>query len=146
MFKLSYTPGESEKESASNAYVLTLMTVMVGLPFPVINLLACVGFYFLQRNKTPFTRFHALQAILSQVPIIIMNSGGIFWTVHIIFHKTPVTNSYIAYIITIVIFNIIDIVYNIIAAVKARKGLIYSYSFFGPLTWVIVHKKSDQYV
>ncbi len=145
MFTLTYTPSETERESASNIYILTLMTVMLGLPFPILNLFACIGFYFLQKNKTPFTKFHGLQAITSQVPIILMNSAGIFWTLRVLFHNTPISNEYIAYIITIVIFNITDVVYNIIAAIKARKGLIYSYSFFGLLSWMSIKDKSDPY-
>ena len=146
MYTLSYSPSETEKENASNIYILTLMTVILGLPFPILNLFACIGFYFLQRNKTPFTKFHGLQAITSQVPIILMNSGGIFWTLRLLFHKTSISNEYIAYIITILIFNIIDVVYNIIAAMKARKGFIYIYSFFGPLSWMIIKDKSNPYV
>ena len=146
MYDLPYTPSETERENASNAYLLTLMTVMVGLPFPVINLFACIGFYFLQKNKAPFVKFHTLQAITSQVPIILMNSGGIFWTIHILFYNYAFTNNYIAYVITIVTFNIIDIVYNIIGAIKARKGLLYSYSLFGPISWSLIKIKTNPYV
>jgi uncharacterized membrane protein len=146
MFELSYTLSDSEKETASNAYILTLMTVMLGLPFPILNLFACIGFYFLLGKKTPFTKFHSLQAITSQVPVILMNSAGIFWTISILFHRAVITNDFISYIITIAIFNIIDITYNIIAAMKARKGLLYAYSLFGPLSWMLVKDKSNPYV
>jgi Zn-dependent protease with chaperone function len=132
---------ESELNQASNAYLLTLMAVMVGLPLPVLNLIACIGFYFLLRPKSQFTKFHVLQAITSQVPIIIMNSTGLFWTLGVFFKGFNVSNLYISYIITIAVFNVVDIVYNIIAAIKARKGYLYSYSFFGPLSALIVNEE-----
>jgi len=146
MYELSYIPSESEKENASNAYIITMMTVTLGLPFPVLNLFACIGFYFLIRKKTPFTKFHSLQAITSQVPIILMNSGAIIWTVSILFHRAFISNDFISYIITVVIFNAIDIAYNIIAAMKARKGLMYSYALFGPLSWMLIKDKSNPHV
>ena len=34
------TPCEDEKERASNCYVMSLVAVMIGLPMPIINLLA----------------------------------------------------------------------------------------------------------
>lgn len=146
MFELSYSPAESEKENASNAYIITIMTVTLGLPFPILNLFACIGFYFLLRKKTPFTKFHALQAVISQIPVILMNTVGIIWALSILFHRAIISNAFIAYIITIIFFNIIDIIYNIIAAMKARKGLIYSYSLFGPISWILTKEKSNPYV
>jgi uncharacterized membrane protein len=144
MITLTYTPSETEKENASHAYILTLMTVLAGLPFPVINLFACIGFYFLLRKRTPFVKFHALQAILSQIPVIIMNSGAVIWTFGILFRHSPLSNTYISYIITVILFNSIDIFYNIIAAIKARNGFIYSYALFGPLAWYITTQKEQK--
>ena len=146
MYELSYIPSENEKENASNAYIITMMTVTLGLPFPVLNLFACIGFYFLIRKKTPFTRFHSLQAITSQVPVILMNSAAVIWIISILFHKAAINNNFISYIITVVIFNVIDITYNIIAAMKARKGLLYSYALFGPLSWMLIKDKSNPHV
>ena len=143
MYELSYIPTESEKENASNAYIITMMTVTLGLPFPILNLFACIGFYFLIRKKTPFTKFHSLQAITSQVPVILMNSAAIIWIISILFQKAAISNEFISYVITVAIFNVIDIAYNIVAAMKARKGLLYSYALFGPLSWMLVKNKTN---
>ena len=35
-----YKPAEHELEAASNSYLMSLLAVMAGLPFPIINLLA----------------------------------------------------------------------------------------------------------
>jgi uncharacterized Tic20 family protein len=143
MYELSYMPTESEKENASNAYIITMMTVTLGLPFPILNLFACIGFYFLIQKKTPFTKFHSLQAITSQVPVILMNSAAIIWIIRILFQKAAISNEFISYVITVAIFNVIDIAYNIVAAMKARKGLLYSYALFGPLSWMLIKNKSN---
>lgn len=130
-----------EREEASNGYVLTLMTVMVGLPFPIINLIACMLYFFLIKSKSPFVRFHAFQAMTSQAFIIVMNSIALTWTLKVIFTEQDVTNLYLGYIITIVIFNLGDYIINIIAAVKARKGKMMVFTFFGTMAYMIYMKK-----
>lgn len=132
---------ERQREEASNYYLLTLMTVMVGLPFPIINLIACLLYFFNTRSKSAFVKFHAFQAITSQIPIIIMNSISLFWTIHIIFYDYLFTNLYVGYIITVIIFNLVDYFYNIVAAIKARRGQLYMFTFFGTLSYMIYKNK-----
>ena len=74
------TPYEDEKERASNCYVMSLVAVMIGLPMPIINLLATGIFYLMSRRGTFFVRWNALQALVSQVPLFIMNNILFWWT------------------------------------------------------------------
>jgi hypothetical protein len=61
-----------------------------------------------------------------------------YWTLIIIFGAHQVTNNYIAYMITIIISNIVDFIATIYAAVETRKGRHVSWWFFGPLTDILV--------
>ena len=38
--KFNYEPLEHEFEKASNSYLMSLMAIIVGLPLPIINLIA----------------------------------------------------------------------------------------------------------
>ena len=49
-----YKPAEHELEAASNSYLMSLLAVMAGLPFPIINLLATAVFYLANRHRTYF--------------------------------------------------------------------------------------------
>lgn len=131
---------EREMESASTAYLLTLMVVMVGLPLPIINLIACIGYYFSIKTKSFFVRFHAMQAMTSQAFIIIMNSVAVSWTLKIIFSDTHYSKIYVGYVATVVLFNLADYVANIIAATKARKGKMFQFFFFGTLSYLLTKK------
>jgi Zn-dependent protease with chaperone function len=138
---------EREREAASHAWVMSLMTVMIGLPFPILNLVSCLLFYILLPNKTRFIRFHALQAVTSQSLIIIINSVGLSWAVSIFFGKNLVTDEFVAYIIAAVIFNITDYIYNILAVLKAKRGELYRFTFFGTLSyWIYYVDKQDNKV
>ncbi|HLB01317.1 MAG TPA: hypothetical protein VJO14_08025, partial [Bacteroidota bacterium] len=69
----SYRPDDYESEKASNSYLMSVVAVMAGLPFPVVNLLATAFFYAANRRARYFVRWHCMQALLSQVAMLAMN-------------------------------------------------------------------------
>ncbi|MFZ6012621.1 MAG: hypothetical protein ACOYXT_19915 [Bacteroidota bacterium] len=133
----AYKPDEYECERASNSYLMSLVAVIAGLPLPIVNLLATAFFYVGNRKGTYFVRWHCMQALLSQLLVLVMNSAGFYWTLSIIFGDNIVTNDYIAYMITIVLFNLIEFGATVYAAVNVRKGKHVSFWFFGLLTETI---------
>jgi uncharacterized membrane protein len=132
--QFSYLPDDYEAEKASNGYLMSVVALMVGLPLPVINLIATVMFYLGNRKATHFVRWHCTQALLAQALTLVMNAAGVYWTLSIVFGDHVVTNRYIGYIITIVLFNLIEFVATIYAAIRTRKGQHVVWWLFGPLT------------
>ncbi len=132
--KFEYEPGEHEAEKASNSYLMSLIAVIAGLPFPIINLLATLIFWFGNRKGTYFVRWHCIQALLSQASLLVMNSVGFWWTVSVLFGNEPITNSYIAYLITVFLFNLTDFIGTIYSAIQTRKGEHIVWWFYGDLT------------
>lgn len=132
--KFGYLPGEHETEKASNSYLMSLVALLAGLPFPVINLLATVFFYLANRKSTYFVRWHCTQALLSQLSLLLMNSYGFWWTVSVIFSDETISNGYIAYMLTIFLFNIVEFVVTIYTAIQTRKGIHVEWWFYGNLT------------
>ncbi len=129
-----YVPNDYENERASNSYLMSTIAVIVGLPLPIINLIATSIFYLNNRSSTFFVRWHCLQALLSQVLVVIVNSVGFSWTMTIIFGDNSISNRYIAYITTLIVFNLFEFIATIYAAIKTRKGKHVEFWFFGPLT------------
>lgn len=113
---------EGEAEKASNAYLMSLIAIIAGLPLPIVNLIATVIFYLGNRKGTYFIRWHCLQALLSQLSLLFANSYGFWWTIYIIFGSEHISNTYFAYIITLIIFNVVEFVSTIYTAVQTRKG------------------------
>jgi len=135
--RFDYKPGEHEAEKASNSYVMSLVALIAGLPIPIINLVATIGFYLGNRKGTFFVRWHCTQALLSQFSLLLMNSFGFWWTMSIIFDTELATNNYIAYIISIIIFNLTELVVTIYTAINTRKGIHVEWWFYGSLTNLI---------
>ncbi|WP_345030141.1 DUF4870 domain-containing protein [Ravibacter arvi] len=129
-----YPPGEHEREKASNSYLMSLIALIAGLPLPIVNLIATFIFYLGNRKGTYFVRWHCTQALLSQLSLLFMNSYGFWWTVSILFWDKGVSNDYIAYILTAVLFNLADFVATIYTAIETRKGNHVAWLFYGDLT------------
>ncbi len=132
-----YEPGEHEAEKASNSYLMSLIAVIAGLPLPIINLAATFIFYLGNRKATYFVRWHCTQALLSQFSLLFINSAGFWWTISIIFSDEKVTTNYIAYIITLLLFNLSEFIATIYTAIKTRKGIHVEWWFYGTLTNII---------
>lgn len=129
--------GEHEAERASNSYLMSLIALIGGLPFPIINLIATLIFYLGNRKATFFVRWHCTQALVSQFSLLMMNSFGFWWTISIIFGSESVTNKYIAYIISIFVFNLFEFIVTIYTAINTRKGIHVEWWFYGGLTNLI---------
>ncbi|NOQ26395.1 MAG: hypothetical protein GQ564_13640 [Bacteroidales bacterium] len=132
-----YEPGEHEAEKASNSYLMSLIALIAGLPLPIVNLFATLFFYIGNRKGSFFVRWHCTQALLSQLSMLIMNSFGFWWTISIIFTEETLSNRFIAYIITVFLFNLTEFIATIYTAINTRKGLHVEWWFYGNLTNLI---------
>ena len=137
VLKFKYVPGEHESEKASNSYLMSLIALIAGLPLPIINLIATGVFYLGNRKGTYFVRWHCTQALLSQLSLLFINSFGFWWTMSIIFGGETITSNYIAYLITAIIFNLIEFIATIYTAIQTRKGIHVEWWFYGNLTNLI---------
>lgn len=127
-------PQETEKEQASNCYIMSLIAVMIGLPMPIINLAATALFYLMSRRSGFYVRWNAIQALVSQIPLFIMNNILFWWSVRILFCFTDLSSEYIAYFITVNIYNIYDFVETVRSAVNTRKGKIHRWYLYSTIT------------
>lgn len=132
-----YKPNDNEAEKASNGYLMSLIAIIAGLPLPIINLIATFIFYLGNRKGSYFVRWHCTQTLISQFTVLIMNSVGFSWTMSILFGDNSMSNRYMAYIITIFVFNLVEFIVTIAAAVKVRKGQHVHWWFWGTLTDLI---------
>ena len=119
---ITYHPSDSEREKAANSYLMSLMAAMVGLPLPIVNMLATIIFYLANRKRTYYVRWHCTQALISQIPLYFTNTVLFWWTVRLLLGYESLTSFYFAYLFTVVLFNVIDYIATIYSAVKVRKG------------------------
>jgi hypothetical protein len=136
--KFINTPAEEEAEKASNSYLMSLIAFIGGLPLPIINLIATLIFYAGNRSSTKFVKWHCTQALLSQLMALPLNSACFWWTLSILFTREELSSNYIAYLLTVIIFNGIEFIATMHTAIAVRKGKHVEWWFVGGLTNLIV--------
>jgi uncharacterized Tic20 family protein len=129
-----------EKEDAMGAYFMMFAALAAGLPLPVINLIAALIYYYVNRRKSPFVHFHSLQSLISQLPTSILNIIAVFWTVRIFITEGDFTRNFFGYLIMVGIANLIYIAFSIVGAVYARKGRMFYFLLFGPLSYKVAFR------
>ena len=135
---------EREKEDAMGAYLMMFASLATSLPLPVINLIAAVVYYYVNRKKSRFIHFNCLQSLLSQLPTTLVNWILLYWALQIFFFENYEVNDYFyAYLGFSVLANLIYFVYSIVAAVRARKGVFMYFILFGPYAYQQVYSKKD---
>ncbi|MFY0643112.1 MAG: DUF4870 domain-containing protein [Bacteroidia bacterium] len=129
-----------EREDAMGGYLMMFASFAVGLPLPIINLIAAVIYYFTNRGKSRFVDFHVTQSLFSQLPTTLMNAVLVGWTIRTFYYEIAFTDMYKGYLVMVVLANIIYLIFSIIAAVRARRGQFYYFIFFGPWAYHLCFK------
>lgn len=136
-----------EKEDAMGAYLMMFASIGAGLPLPIINLIAAVIYYYINQSKSRFVRFHALQSLISQFPTSLINAVGVIWASQIyIFDNLEFTDTFKGYLAMIAVANFLYFIFSLVGAVKARKGEMYYFLFFGKLCYHRIYRVKPEEV
>jgi uncharacterized Tic20 family protein len=127
---------EREKEDAMAAYLMMFASLAIGLPIPLFNLIASFVYYVVNRKTSPFVGFHALQSLLSHLPVVFVNAGLVAWIIVAIVGPAGFAGGFFGYLLFAVLLNLAYIVISIIALVHARKGRFYYMPFFGRVSFL----------
>ena len=128
------------REDAMGAYLMMFATAALGLPLPILNLVAAIVYYYVNRDKGKFVQFHMLQSLYSQIPVTLLNSGLVAWTIVNFVRDFDFTSNYWGYLIMTGVAGLVYFIFSIVGAVKARKGLFYYFVFFGKIAYHQVYR------
>ena len=136
---------EREKEDAMGAYLMMFASLATSLPLPIINLIAAVIYYYINRKKGRFIHFNCLQSLFSQLPTTLVNWGLLYWGLQIFFFDNYELSDYFyAYLGFSIIANLVYFIFSLGAAVRARKGIFMYFIFFGPYAYQKVYAKRNR--
>lgn len=125
-----------DKEDAMGGYFMMFASLAAGLPLPIINLVAAIIYYALNKKNSRFVHFHSLQSLLSQLPTSLLNAAAVIWASQIwIFENIEYSDVFKGYLIGTLIANLLYIIFSIVAAIQARKGRFFYFLFFGKLSF-----------
>jgi len=125
-----------EKDDAMGGYLMMFAALAVGLPLPIINLIASIVYYYTNKTNSRFVRFHTYQAMISQLPLTLLNAICVAWALRI-FVATSwyITPEFTGYAMMLAVANLVYIIFGIISAIKASKGRMYYYWIFGRMAY-----------
>jgi uncharacterized Tic20 family protein len=134
---------ERDREDAMGAYLMMFAAVAVSLPLPIINLVAAIIYYYVNRTKSRYIHFHCHQSLISQIPTTLLNWGLLFYAIKIWLLKDWQFDEYfVTYMGLVITTNIVYTVFSLIAAINARKGKMYYFIFFGKSSYNAVFNRS----
>jgi hypothetical protein len=132
---------ERDREDAMGAYLMMFAAVAVSLPLPIINLVAAIIYYYVNRTKSRYIHCH--QSLISQIPTTLLNWGLLFYAIKIWLLKDWQFDEYfVTYMGLVITTNIVYTVFSLIAAINARKGKMYYFIFFGKSSYNAVFNRS----
>ncbi len=138
MTVLEYAQREQDAEQASNVYIMSLITFAAGLPLPIINVISTIIFFIGSRRESAFVRWHCMQALLTELITLPLNSIAFWWTVNLVLFEAQITNSYLVYVFLVILLNIVELVAAISAAIRVRKH--------HDVRWILVSDIADMLV
>src|SRR5271169_338617 len=122
---------ERDKEDAMGAYLMMFASLAIGLPIPLVNLIASVIYFLVNRKNSLFAAFHSLQALLTHIPVVLLNAGMVGWLIGNLVVKAGFAPGFFWYLIFTILANLTYIVWSTVALVRARKGRFIYFSLVG---------------
>lgn len=128
---------QREKDDAMASYLMMFASWAVGLPLPLVNLVASFVYYAVNRKSSKFVAFHALQSLASQVPVSLLNAGVVGWGIGLLVKGGAAGGlwPFLGYVFFTAAANILYLAFSIVALVHANKGRFYYLPFFGRLAF-----------
>ena len=124
-----------EKEDAMGAYLMMFAAWGAGLPLPLLNLVAAIIYFFVNKKTSRFVSFHAYQSLLTQIPVSLLNAGAIAWALRTAITEREFTDYFWAFLIFVGVWNLIYMVLSIVACTWARRGRFYYFWVFGRIAF-----------
>ena len=113
---------ERDTEDAMGAYLMMFASLAIGLPIPLFNLIASIIYFFVNRKNSVFAAFHSLQALLTHIPVVLLNAGMVGWIIGNLVVKDRLAPAFFWYLFFTILANLAYIIWSIVALVRARKG------------------------
>lgn len=125
-----------EKEDAMGAYLMMFAAMGAGFPFPLLNLLASIIYFSINKKKSRYVAFHSFQSLITQIPISVLNGVLLFWFIRILIMGMSLFNlQFFIYLGFVILWNLLYIILSITASVRARRGQLYYMLFFGAISF-----------
>lgn len=124
---------KNDRDTAMGSYLMLFAAFAVGLPFPFLNLLASIIYYYVNKKESRFVNFHLYQSNIIQLLMSIVNCALIVWLVILAVHNFIDYKPFVVFLIFSVIWNIYFIIFSIVACIRSKDGRFCYLPVFGKI-------------
>ena len=124
-----------ERDDAMGAYLMMFAAWGIGLPLPILNLVAALIYHYVNRRRSRFVAFNSLQSLTSQIPVTLCNVVMVVWAVRNIVLERAFLDPFWTALIVVAVLNAGYVVFSIIGLVNARRGQIFYFPIFGRIAF-----------
>ena len=140
---------ERHRTEAAAAYIMMFSGMY--FPIPLIEIVMSLIYYNYWKRESRFHAFHSYQAMISQLPVSIMNYGFLAWVIVLIVRAVKAMSgegadaavlwSYFKGPLFLILFwsviglNLVYIILSLIAYNKASKGRFFYLPIFGRISY-----------
>ncbi len=132
---------KKDREDAMGAYLMMFGSWFIGLPLPIFSFIAALVYHLINRKRSRFVAFHSMQSFLTESLISLVNTVAIVWLILCMVDDFTFPVPFWVYIAVVGIWNLIYIIFSLIAAVKAYKGQFYYFLVFGRMSFDMYYGK-----
>jgi uncharacterized Tic20 family protein len=127
---------EKARDDAMGAYLMMFAPWGIGLPLPFLGLIASIIYYFINKKESRFAAFHSYQSLLAHAFVSILNASLVIWAVvALVSEKIRADMFFFTFLIFTIIWNLIYMIFSVIACVRARKGRFYYFLVAGRMAF-----------
>jgi uncharacterized membrane protein len=126
---------KKEKEDAYGSYLMMLATLAMGLPLPLLNLIASIIYFVINSKKSRFVSFHAYQSLITQIPVSLLNVFIISWTIYLALSRSDFGIVFFIVLSIVVLINLIYFILSLIAVSKAYHGNFFYFPIAGSISF-----------
>ncbi len=126
---------ERERDDALGSYLMMFASLAIGVPIPLLNLVASVIYFLVNRKTSQFVAFHALQALLSHIPVVLLNAGVVAWLITNLATHESSWAWFFWYLLFTGLVNLTYIIWSIVALINASKGRFFYMPVFGRISF-----------
>ena len=124
-----------ERDDAMGAYLMMFAAWAIGLPFPMLNLIAALIYFLINKRTSRFVAFHAYQSLITQFPVTAVNVTTVVWLIRILITDLDFSSRFFGFLLFAVVWNLLYVGLSIVAMTRAHHGEFFYFPIFGRIAF-----------
>lgn len=133
---------DNRKDVIANGYWVSLVVLVTTMAMPIINFVASVIYYFCRRKSTYPVRWHAMNILVTQLLLSIVNSFVWYSLWQLMWNEWSFSDGLAAFYVLAGLLNLGVVVFCVVCCIRAKRGKEVDCLLVSPLSHLLCPKVS----